>query len=309
MSANAPQVECRLCATLYPDTLRFCPNCSEPSPQVHEDLLMAARLTGVSYEILLQRAWAEEGLVRLRRPPAPLAARSEATSAQRRPRPGRGFVERVRRHGNTLLIGSLALLGLATLAIIALLLVELLGDRGGDDTGAGVTAASTQQPAAPTTIDQPTAAPTAPVASSGSGSPPPAGATPSQLPLILAAGQTATYADGYSVRILSYDDRVASQVPDDEPAAGFRYVAVEVEACAGARPADAAPTNWRLEMPDGEQFGAVELPVGPALAETELPAGGCAAGWVAFEVPAAPDPAHVVHNHPDYQTTRFAWPG
>src|SRR5690606_31568916 len=75
MSANAPQVECRLCATLYPDTLRFCPNCSEPSPQVHEDLLMAARLTGVSYEILLQRAWAEEGLVRLRRPPAPLAAR------------------------------------------------------------------------------------------------------------------------------------------------------------------------------------------------------------------------------------------
>lgn len=308
MSAGAPQVECRLCGTLYPDTLRFCPNCREPSPQVHEDLLMAARLTGVSYEILLQRAWAEEGLVRVRRAATP--AQPEARPAQRRARRGRGFIERVRRHQDAALIGCLAVIGLATLAIIGLLIAQLLDD--GDDAGPGesgivVTPAVTQTPDAATSVDRATAAPTSAVG--GGDAPPAASPTPSRLPLILDTGQRASYADGYSVRILSYDDQVLSPSPDDAPAPGFRHVAIEVEACGGEQTGDTAPGYWRLELPGGEIFEPASLRVEPALTPLALPPGGCAAGWVSFEVPEAPAPATIVHVHPGYDVIRFAWPG
>lgn len=317
MSAAVPEIECRLCSTLFPETNRFCPNCREPRPDIHEDLLMAARLTGVSYEILLQRAWIEDGLAYGPR----AAARIPPPTAERASWVQRAVVERVRRQRDAAAIGCVVLLALIILSVAAAALILLIRSNGDDDStenGANaplVTSTATAEPAA---TESPTPAPSpTPTGEGGAGGAGGGQATSTAVPepsvtarpLVLPAGQQAGYADGYQARVLSFDSQVFTQDPVRSPEFGFRFVAIEIEACGGADAVEAGPLDWLLEMPDGERFAPTDIVVDPPLVESVLTGGQCATGWMTFEVPIDPNPAYIIHVNPAYEPARFAWPG
>lgn len=82
--------------------------------------------------------------------------------------------------------------------------------------------------------------------------------------------------------------------PGVEPASGHRYVAADIEGCAGrdVKAATLNPYQFELQMPDNRRVTADVGWRSPPLHDTTLPPGDCVRGWITFEV--ANDPAFVV---------------
>ena len=314
MSEQVDEIRCRLCATYFPETARFCPNCREPRPDVHEDLLMAARLTGVSYEILLQRAWAEDGIIRIRQPDNVIA---QGPTQQMQTVGPPSFVQRLLGQRDTATIGCVVLLGVVLVAVIGVAGVLFLRDRIGGDDGGGQAAQPTALPSA-----TPTATPTvagggagsgtqtgnggSPGAGQGGGTPTP---TPDSALLILNAAVPAVFTDGSQVRLIAANLSVISADGASAPQAGMRFVAIQVEVCAGSEALTSAPGHWQLEMPDGARLTPVTPVALPNIETATLANDDCNSGWITFEVAVATNPAFVLMSNPALEEIRYAWPG
>ena len=307
MSEQVEEIRCRLCATYFPEADRFCPSCREPRPDIHEDLLMAARLTGVSYEILLQRAWIEAGLARVRPPAEPETEPPAAPSEESKP----SLVQRLLDRRRGAMLGCFGLLGILLVAGIGLAVVLLVQDGfGGDDPETGAGQPSENPSSALTSSPTPDAAAggsgTQP-AGGGSGSPP--GATPSVHVLILNPAVPARFSDGAQIRLIATSLAVTNDDSAATPAAGLRFVASQVEICAGSEPLSSGPDHWRLEMPDGSRFAPATPVSSPPLEAATLDDNDCNSGWLTFVVPTTPNPAYLLLAAPAREEIRFAWDG
>lgn len=314
MSEQVEEIRCRLCATYFPETDRFCPNCREPRPDVHEDLLMASRLTGVSYEVLLQRAWAEDGIIRVRRPgPPPAQGTTQPTEDTQPPT----FIQRIVGKRDTATIGCLVLIGIIVVAILGVAGVMFLRDRIGNDNGSSQAVLPTT---AATATPTPTPTPTVEGGGAGGGGQTGDGGsgaggegTPSPTPdsalLILNPAVPASYSDGAQVRLITTNLSIISSDGGVTPEQGFRFVAIQVEVCAGDEAMTSAPGHWQLEMPDGSRLPPVTPVALPNLEAETLQQDDCHLGWITFEVPVSENPAFVLMSNPSHEEIRYAWPG
>ena len=308
MSEQVEEIRCRLCATYFPETARFCPNCREPRPDVHEDLLMASRLTGLSYEVLLQRAWAEDGLIRIRPPEGQPAATGSTEPVEQTGPPAR--FQRLLGQRDTATIGCLVLVGVVFVAVVGVAVVLTIRDSL-DDDGNGQAA----QPAA-TATPTPTPTPTGAGAgggtqtgnggAGGAGTPLP---TPEAALLIMNPAVPATFSDGAQVRLITTNTSVISADDTATPAPGFRYVAIQVELCAGDEALASAPGHWQLEMPQGARLSPVTPVALPTLETATLARNDCHSGWITFEVGVDSNPDYVLMINPQYEVIRYAWSG
>ncbi|MEZ4524012.1 MAG: hypothetical protein R3A46_20635 [Thermomicrobiales bacterium] len=314
MSDQVEEIRCRLCGTYFPETDRFCPNCREPRPDVHEDLLMASRLTGVSYETLLQRAWAEDGLVRSRRP----ASQDRSEPAPPEPEREPTFFDRILERRDSATIGCLVLLGIFLLVAVGAIGILAVRDNfGGDDS-----ANEANQPASPTVTPTPTPTPTSVTGGGVTGGTPADGgegagsradatmtATPPSFVLILNPALPAQFSDGAEVRLIASNLSVFSADQEASPSPGSRFIAHQVEICAGSEPITSSPDDWRLEMPDGALHQPTRPISLPELEPIELAPNQCDSGWITFEIPISPAPAYIVLANPSHEQIRFSWPG
>ncbi len=315
MSEQVEEIRCRLCATMFPETDRFCPNCREPRPDVHEDLLMASRLTGVRYEILLQRAWAEDGLIRIRQPDAAIA--QGATEPIENVEPS--LFDRLIGQRDRATIGCLVLFGIVFFLVVGAAVVIFVRDNLNDDDDDG-------QAAQPTTAltATATASPTpeggqdgagsgdGTAAENGDGSGSGDEATPVPTPdvfvLILNPAIPATFSDGAQVRLIATNLSVISPDGSATPEAGFRFVAIQVEVCAGSEALPSAPGHWQLELPDGSRYLPVTPVALPNIESVTLASNDCNSGWITFEAPIAANPAYVLMSNPSHEIIRYGWP-
>lgn len=297
------EIRCRLCATYFPETDRFCPNCREPRQDIHEDLLMAARLTGVSYEILLQRAWAEDGIIRTRPPAEPEADPLVSPDSES----GRSFFQRLLDRRRGALLGCLALLAVGLVVVIGLVVVLLVQDGfGGDDPETEADQAAANPSPSPTPVTGAGGSGTQ-TAGDGSGNPP--GATAAVHVLILNPAVPARFSDDAQIRLVATSLSVANVDSGATPAPGFRFVASQVEVCAGSEPMSSAPDHWQLVMSDGSRHAPATHIASPPLDPADLPRNDCHSGWLTFEVPTAPNPVYILLAAPSREEIRFDWGG
>ncbi len=278
---------------------------------------MAARLTGVQYEILLERAWVEDGIARYRKrtatasgepSPAGVAPASEPARSSRFP------IAILRRHRGigAGYIVALAVAGVVGAAAIFLIVRPGLGSNGtSNDTNvlaaplATATASLETLPGA--TGEQQVEDENGSVDGGNSDGPPSTdGQAATPQPLILNPAMPATYAGGLEVRIVAKATQVSTTFARS-PASGFHFVGLQVQICGGAIPVESGPDNWFLELPDGSYIEAVEPIAEPPLKAARLARGACSTGWITFEAPLNRDPQHVVFRHPDYERIRFRW--
>lgn len=310
MSERVEEIRCRLCATSFPETDRFCPNCREPRPDVHEDLLMAARMTGISYEILLQRAWAEDGLIRIRQPSTPTAETGTAPIEN----VDQGFVQRIIGKRDTATVGCMVLFAIVFLILVGAAIIIVVRDNlGSDDNGGEQAAQPTLSPTATPTPTPPEGGAGVGTAAGDGGGQGGAGAgtsapTPDVRLLILNPAIPATFSDDSQIRLIATNLSVISSDGSAAPESGFRFVAIQVEVCAGSEALASAPGHWQLEMPDSSRYLPVTPVALPNIESTTLASNDCNSGWITFETPVTDNPAYVLMSNPSHETIRYAWP-
>jgi opacity protein-like surface antigen len=83
-----------------------------------------------------------------------------------------------------------------------------------------------------------------------------------------------------------------------KPEAGMRWMAVDVEACAGpdAKDFSVNPFEFELQLADNTRAEPNMLGKDPSLNHTELSAGDCVRGFVSYEVPNGKNPVKFIYN-------------
>jgi hypothetical protein len=90
------------------------------------------------------------------------------------------------------------------------------------------------------------------------------------------------------------------------PAEGLRFVAIDAEGCAGKNADENTgidPVNFYLQIKSEPYYPIDQVVREPALHKTVLAPGGCARGWITFQVPIGSKPQYAVFRG----TARIAW--
>jgi hypothetical protein len=110
-------------------------------------------------------------------------------------------------------------------------------------------------------------------------------------------GETVTLPSGLAVTAHSYSPSVQSDNEFLQPEAGKKFVAIDVEGCAGSGLGDGEgslnPFDFSLQMPDNTRIGPTMPVVDPALHHADLLPGECVRGLVSFQVPKGQRPSYV----------------
>jgi hypothetical protein len=138
---------------------------------------------------------------------------------------------------------------------------------------------------------------------SGTGRPNPSTSKSVQL-TIYRLGAKAKTTKG-SVTIHGYDGAVP---PSNNvvPASGNRFVAIDVEGCAGAeadQDTGIEPLLFYLQLKSQPIYPIDQIVKEPALHKTALAPGRCARGWVTFQVPSESKPEYAFFR----SLSRIAW--
>jgi hypothetical protein len=116
----------------------------------------------------------------------------------------------------------------------------------------------------------------------------------SETGVVVALGHRAKTSKGGSVIVYVYEKKVSTTAATPDP--GNRFVAFDVEGCAGPN-ADARtgiqPELFYLQVDQLSYHPVVPGVRQPALHQTALAPGGCARGWVTFQVPTGSKPRYI----------------
>ena len=138
------------------------------------------------------------------------------------------------------------------------------------------------------------------------------GATPTPNPStsatirlqIFKLGARANTAKG-TVTVHAYDPSVPP-TSSVKPAEGLRFVAIDVEGCAGQKADENTgvdPLLFYLQIKAEPYYPVDQVVKEPALHKTVLAPGGCARGWVTFQIPIDSKPQYALFR----STARIAW--
>jgi hypothetical protein len=121
-------------------------------------------------------------------------------------------------------------------------------------------------------------------------------------------GDKATYADGSSIQVYSYEQPVPSpRFANPDP--GMEFGLSDVEFCAGGiRSLSYNDLGFKAQMPDNRQYEAT-FPAArdPDLGSGDIPAGGdCKRGFVTLKVPIGQRPTFVVWDYYGSEQARWA---
>jgi hypothetical protein len=139
--------------------------------------------------------------------------------------------------------------------------------------------------------------------SGGNGTPTPNGSATVRLQ-IFKLGARANSPKG-TVVVHAYDPSV-SATSSVKPAEGLRFVAIDVEGCAGKNADENTgvfPRLFYLQIERDPYYPVDQTVREPALHETVLAPGRCARGWVTFQIPIGKNPQYAVFR----STARIAW--
>ena len=138
------------------------------------------------------------------------------------------------------------------------------------------------------------------------------GATPTPNPSTSATihlqvfklGARANTAKG-TVTVHAYDPSVPA-TSSVKPAEGLRFVAIDVEGCAGQNADENTgidPLLFYLQIKTEPYYPVDQVVREPALHKTVLAPGGCARGWVTFQIPIGSKPQYALFR----SSARIAW--
>jgi hypothetical protein len=121
----------------------------------------------------------------------------------------------------------------------------------------------------------------------------------------LQIGQEASFDNGGSVTVHSYEQPVFSPNQFAKPKAGNDYAMLDVEGCAGDMQATLNPFDFQGQMSDNTRLRATLITgLEPQLHHTDLLPGDCVRGNVGLEVPQGQSPQAIIYTQ-GQQTARW----
>lgn len=118
-------------------------------------------------------------------------------------------------------------------------------------------------------------------------------------------GDTAEFDSGVRVVLYSIYDGIKHELWEADP--GTRFMAIDVEGCAGPEAAHFNPMDFEFQMADNTRLEPTIGVREPALDYADVLPGDCLRGWVTFQVPNGSGPAAVMYEGAGYPRPIVKW--